>query len=98
MFRVEERAKQETTVKQVASRNPLAPPKRRLTFNRLHGVISLKIELFITTAVRTSNPTRRILPIVCPLHIQYEGGHTFFAILYTVPQKTNISKSSFHEE
>jgi hypothetical protein len=28
-----------------------------LTFNRLHGVISQKIELFITTSVRTSNPT-----------------------------------------
>jgi hypothetical protein len=33
------------------------PPKRRSTFNRLHGVISQKIILFITTAVRTSNPT-----------------------------------------
>jgi hypothetical protein len=32
------------------------PPKRRLTFNGLHGVISQKIVLFITT-VRTSNPT-----------------------------------------
>jgi hypothetical protein len=28
-----------------------------MTFNRLHGVISQNIELFITTAVRTSNPT-----------------------------------------
>jgi hypothetical protein len=27
-----------------------------LTFNGLHGVISQKIELFITTAVRTSKP------------------------------------------
>jgi hypothetical protein len=33
------------------------PPKLRLTFNGLHGVISQKIVLFITTAVRTSNPT-----------------------------------------
>jgi hypothetical protein len=33
------------------------PPKRLLTFNGLHGVISQKIVLFITTAVRTSNPT-----------------------------------------
>jgi hypothetical protein len=33
------------------------PPKRRFTFNGLHGVISQKIVLFITTAVRTSNPT-----------------------------------------
>jgi hypothetical protein len=31
------------------------PPKRRLTSNALHGVISQKIELFITIAVRTSN-------------------------------------------
>jgi hypothetical protein len=28
-----------------------------LTFNGLHGVISQKIVLFITTAVRTLNPT-----------------------------------------
>jgi hypothetical protein len=32
-------------------------PKRSLTFNRLHGIISQKKVLFITTAVRTSNPT-----------------------------------------
>jgi hypothetical protein len=32
------------------------PPKRRLTLNGLHGVISQKIVLFTTTAVRTSNP------------------------------------------
>jgi hypothetical protein len=32
------------------------PPKRRLTFNGLHGVIFQKIEHFITTAVRTSGP------------------------------------------
>jgi hypothetical protein len=36
------------------------PPKRRLTFNGLHGVISQKIELFLTTAVRTANDTRNI--------------------------------------
>jgi hypothetical protein len=30
------------------------PPKRQLTFNGLHGVISQKIALFITAAVRTS--------------------------------------------
>jgi hypothetical protein len=33
------------------------PPKCHLTFNRLHGIISQKTELFITTAVRTLNPT-----------------------------------------
>jgi hypothetical protein len=34
------------------------PQKRRLTFNGLHGVIAQKTVLFITTAVRTSNPTK----------------------------------------
>jgi hypothetical protein len=33
-----------------------APPRRRSTFNTLHGVISQKIVLFITTAARTSYP------------------------------------------
>jgi hypothetical protein len=41
-------------------------PKRRLTFNRLHCVISQKTEFFITTDVRTSNPvwiSRRALKL-----------------------------------
>jgi hypothetical protein len=33
------------------------PPKRWLTFKGLHGVISQEVELYITTAVRTSNST-----------------------------------------
>jgi hypothetical protein len=33
------------------------PPKHRLNFNGLHGVISQKIVVFITTGVRTSTPT-----------------------------------------
>jgi hypothetical protein len=33
------------------------PPKRRLPFNELHGVISQEIIFFIITAVRTLNPT-----------------------------------------
>jgi hypothetical protein len=36
-------------------------PRRRLTFNGLHGVISQKIELFITTGVRTSSPTNYMM-------------------------------------
>jgi hypothetical protein len=32
--------------------------ERRLIFNGLHGVVSQKNEVFITTAVRTSNPTK----------------------------------------
>jgi hypothetical protein len=33
---------------------------RRLTFSGFHDVISQKIQLFITTAVRISNPARLI--------------------------------------
>jgi hypothetical protein len=33
------------------------PHKRRLTLNGLHGIISQKFILFITTAVKTLNPT-----------------------------------------
>jgi hypothetical protein len=33
------------------------PSKHLLTFAELHGVISQKVELFITTGVTTSNPT-----------------------------------------
>jgi hypothetical protein len=36
------------------------PPKRRLKPNGLHGVIFQKMILFITTAVKTSNPTSLI--------------------------------------
>jgi hypothetical protein len=34
------------------------PPKRGLTLDGLYGVVSQKTELFITTAVRHSNPTK----------------------------------------
>jgi hypothetical protein len=34
------------------------PPKRRLIFNGLHGVISRTTELFTTIAMRTSDPIR----------------------------------------
>jgi hypothetical protein len=35
-------------------------PKRRLTLNGLHGVISQKMVFFINTSVETSNPTKYI--------------------------------------
>jgi hypothetical protein len=34
-----------------------APPKRRMAFNELNGVIFQNLRLFITTAVRSQNPT-----------------------------------------
>jgi hypothetical protein len=39
-------------------------PKRRLTLNGLRDVISQKMVLFITTAVRTSNPIEQLLEAV----------------------------------
>jgi hypothetical protein len=36
-----------------------------LTLNGLHGVISQKLILFITTAVKTSNPKKSCIIAVC---------------------------------
>jgi hypothetical protein len=44
------------------------PAKRRLTISGLHGVISQKAELFLTTVGRTSNPT-------CSVDV-HSAGHT----------------------
>jgi hypothetical protein len=60
IFRVAEKAKQETSVKQVAS-------------NRLHGVMTQKIELFITTVVRTSNLTS---PYKFPFSFENQSNNT----------------------
>jgi hypothetical protein len=35
-----------------------------LSFNRIHGIMSQKTELFITTTVRTSNPTY-VVDLIC---------------------------------
>jgi hypothetical protein len=51
------------------------PPKRRFVFNWIHGVISQKTVLFITTGVRTSNPTTALVlcEIFLPLRpLKYE--------------------------
>jgi hypothetical protein len=37
------------------------PPKRRLAFRGLHGLISQKTEHFMTTAVRTAIPTKHMI-------------------------------------
>jgi hypothetical protein len=56
IFRVEEIS---SARNQQASRwRRYVPPKRRLTLNGLHDVVSEKLILFITTAVITSNPTK----------------------------------------
>jgi hypothetical protein len=71
-------------------------PKRLLTFNLLRGVMFQKMELFITIAVRTSNPTRFVnitetswvwihLCLYGSAALLLDFGHFFsFLILYTV--------------
>jgi hypothetical protein len=43
--------------------------KHPLAFRKLHGIISEKTDLFITTAMRTSDPTNIIHVFVCPFYI-----------------------------
>jgi hypothetical protein len=65
-------------------------PKRRLTLNGLHDVISQKIALFITTAVRIPNPTSNsfyyVMVNCCMLcaHqvLQHKRTYTSVAILF----------------
>jgi hypothetical protein len=45
--------------------------KRRLKLDGLHGVISQKMILFITTAVKTSNPTIFIMSKNLPLNLSF---------------------------
>jgi hypothetical protein len=54
IFRVEDEAEQDTSMKAGAKQSSL---KHRLTFSGLHGVISQKVVVFISPAMRTSNPT-----------------------------------------
>jgi hypothetical protein len=41
------------------------------TFSELHGIISQTMELFITTVVRTSDPTYHVL--ICPESMFFQG-------------------------
>jgi hypothetical protein len=53
-------------------------PKRRFTFNGLHGAASQKIVLFISTAVTTSNPTfLSILISIQVADIVYRTAYTY---------------------
>jgi hypothetical protein len=89
IFRVEEIG----SANQRASRWRYVPPKRPLKLNglhRLHGVISQKMILFITTAVKTSNPTR-------PCHVllfraqQWNCAAIFYRRFYS---RINFTKSN----
>jgi hypothetical protein len=59
---------------------------RRLNFNGLHGVISQKTVLFITTAVRTSNSTLWTLHNLCVIKYTKE------LIIRICPKAENLRK------
>jgi hypothetical protein len=75
IFRVEKYAKQETKneaggcmqIKQHF------PPKQLFTFNKLHGIICQLTELFIITAVRTSD---LVLCLAYSSTLNMVGGHS----------------------
>jgi hypothetical protein len=50
-----------------------APPKRRLTFSGLHGVICPKLELLVTTVVKNSNATSFDVVNVTIFYISWGG-------------------------
>jgi hypothetical protein len=49
---------------QAVESQPTCSTKTLVTFNGLHSIMSQKIELFITTAVRTSNPFLHLFTLV----------------------------------
>jgi hypothetical protein len=64
----------------------ICSPKRRLTFNGLRIVISHKTELFITTAVRISNPIFCLTVLKSMRRTEECNGHnTCFIFLYNYP-------------
>jgi hypothetical protein len=65
------------------------PTKRRLNFNGLHGVISQKIELFITSAVRTSIPRNPRMYLLQPSTTHLHRSHIYRRIIITVTLKTH---------
>jgi hypothetical protein len=96
-----ERIRQETIMKQVASRASSTLkrrrhvlPKRRLTFNGLHVFISQKVfvELFIITALRTSNLSFQLSEI---LTVNLKEKLKDFMIDYDIDLLNNAQTSSF---
>jgi hypothetical protein len=75
-------------------------PKRLLAYNRLHGVIPQNTELFITTAVRTSNPTcLYIISNMTQNHVHSNAGYTIFPTgapeYYNTFTEQNINRTTY---
>jgi hypothetical protein len=66
-------------------------PKIVLTFNGLHGIISQKIELFVTTSMRTSDPTQDSVHGRSETELSSEhAASTFKVLVLRVPLPTII--------
>jgi hypothetical protein len=66
-------------------------PNFRLTFTVLHGVISQNADLFITTAVRTSNSTGTYLAFPAFIFVPACLGAVFFsAVNYCYDDRTEF--------
>jgi hypothetical protein len=73
------------------------PPERRLTFNGLHGVISQKIEAFITTALRISNPTKAFpLLFVLAQFVSCNVKNDLYSFLGYVIIRMSLNRISFN--
>jgi hypothetical protein len=53
-------------------RRQYVSPKYQFTFNGLHDVIPQTAELFVTTALRTLNPTQNLLAMYYPLILSFD--------------------------
>jgi hypothetical protein len=71
------------------------PPKRRFTLNGLYGVISQKMILFITTAVKTSNPAYWINSIVYFSHKSLINIYSYPVSMFVLEHLLNASSIYF---
>jgi hypothetical protein len=97
IFRVEEISSAETFILPWRWMR-YVPPKRRLKLNGLHDVISQSTVLFITTAVKTSDPTYQdvcsmeIERLVTTIMINAHKVHPFYEPGYVITCVGNITE------
>jgi hypothetical protein len=70
--------------------------KLKLIFNGMHGVLSKKIELFITTAARISNFASMCMDIPLPIFFWWSGGGGRNNLNLREFLRRNINLLSFH--
>jgi hypothetical protein len=70
------------------------PPKLRSTFNGLHGIISHRIGLFLTTAVRASYPTCMFLSVTYCQHTKCICNFCLIFLFYGCTALRNLAAFS----